>query len=104
MKSDFKKTENLGIQSEVEKEFHKTMAKAYSLQNKDRQSFKNWIKKENTSGWRRRDDPDHNAFHVASKLPPDLYKQFYLFCEVNNFSKSTAVKYAIHFLLSSKHV
>jgi hypothetical protein len=104
VKSDSKKTENSGSPSEAEKEFHKTMAQAYSLQNKDRKSFQQWIRKENTSGWRRREDPHHNAFYVASKLPPDLYKQFYLFCEVNNFSRSTAVKYAIHFLLSSKNV
>ena len=32
----------------------------------------------------------------------DLYQQFYAFCKTNNWSKSTAIKFAIHQLFSSE--
>ena len=85
-------------------EFHKTILEAYLLQSEDRESFENWVIRENRHRNDRpvETDPNHNAYYVASKLPPNLYKRFYSFCEKNHWSKSTAVKFAIHQLLSSK--
>ena len=104
MKSDSKKTENSGSQSKADQEFHETILEAYSLQEKDRKAFQKWAKEANKEGWRRGNDPNFNAYYVASKLPPNLYRRFFSFCEKNNWSKSTAVKFAIHHLLSSKNV
>lgn len=76
------------------------MAEAYALQSEDRKAFQQWVKEANRKGWRRSDDPNFNSYYVASKLPPQLYQQFYSFCKSNNWSKSTAIKFAIHKLLS----
>ena len=77
---------------------------AYSLQSKDRKSFEDWVLKENRHRNDRpvETDPNHNAYYVASKLPPRLYRSFYNFCKTNGWSKSTAIKFAIHQLISSK--
>ena len=45
------------------------MAEAYALQSEDRQAFQQWVKDANKKGWRRSDDPNHNSYYVASKLP-----------------------------------
>ena len=76
---------------------------AYSLRSKERKAFEDWVAKENR--WKldpATNDPNHNAYYVASKLPPYLYASFYRFCKTNGWSKSTAIKFAIHQLLSSK--
>ena len=76
---------------------------AYSLRIKDRRAFEDWVAKENKSKFDlASSDPNHNAYYVASKLPPYLYASFYRFCKTNGWSKSTAIKFAIHQLLSSK--
>ena len=83
-------------------EFQKATLDAYSLQSEDRKSFEDWAKEANKEGFHRANDPNHNAYYVASKLPPYLYASFYRFCKTNGWSKSTAIKFAIHQLLSSK--
>ena len=84
----------------ADQKYHQMMEDAYRLQSEDRKAFQQWVKEANKQGWRRSDDPNHNAYYVASKLPPDLYQQFYAFCKTNNWSKSTAIKFAIHQLFS----
>ena len=85
-----------------ENDFHQKMQEAYSLQTEDRESFQEWVKEASKEGFNRKNDPNHNAYYVASKLPPRLYQRFYSFCKTNNWSKSTAVKFAIHQLFSAE--
>ena len=87
-----------------EQSFHYEMDKAYSLQTQDRKAFEKWIDKARKEGWRRPNDPNFNAYYVAAKLPPSLYQRFYSFCKTNNWSKSTAIKFAIHQLFCSDNV
>ena len=82
--------------------FDQATLDAYSLQSEDRKAFQKWVKRANKEGFHRANDPNHNAYFVASKLPPYLYASFYRFCKTNGWSKSTAIKFAIHQLLSSK--
>lgn len=86
----------------VDEDFHKMMEEAYQLQSQDRESFQQWVKEANKEEYNRVNDPNHNAYAVSSKLPPLLYRKFYKFCRTNNWSKSTAVKFAIHQLLSEQ--
>ena len=95
----------------ADQQYHRMMEEAYALQSEedklsleDRESFQQWVKEANKEAFDRKDDPNHNAYYVASKLPPQLYKQFYAFCRTNNWSKSTAIKFAIHQLFSSSNV
>tara|TARA_B100001063_G_scaffold72925_1_gene67117 strand:- start:33 stop:311 length:279 start_codon:yes stop_codon:yes gene_type:complete len=84
--------------------FHEQMQEAYFIQEKDRESFQEWAiqASKELKQLDRKDDPNHNDYYVAVKLPPSQYQRFYTFCKSNDWSKSTALKFAIHQLLSSK--
>ena len=48
------------------------------------------------------ENKNRNDYYVAAKLPASQYAQFYAFLESKGWNKATGVKYAIHYLLSSK--
>lgn len=83
--------------------YHRMMEEAYALQAEDRESFQQWVKEASREGFDRKGDPNHNAYYVASKLPPQLYEKFYSFCKQNDWSKSTGIKFAIHQLFLSEN-
>ena len=94
-----------------EKDKHRdAISETFEVSDKVRESFERWVKEENRYREIKLDhrgadlDPNMNAYYVASKLPPYLYARFYNFCKTNEWSKSTALKFAIHHLLSSKNV
>ena len=88
MKSDSKKTESSGSLSKAEKEFHATMKRLYAAQPKGSLD----------------ENKNRNDYYVAAKLPASQYGEFYAFLKTKGWSKATGIKYAIHRLLSSKHV
>tara|TARA_R100001443_G_scaffold109312_1_gene120537 strand:+ start:100 stop:453 length:354 start_codon:yes stop_codon:yes gene_type:complete len=94
---------------EEEKDKHRgAISGTFKVPGKVRESFERWVREENRYREIKLDhrgadlDPNFNAYYVAAKLPPYLYARFYNFCKTNNWSKSTAIKFAIHQLLSTE--